>query len=248
MCVRFVEKTGRFLKRGLRNLLRWVYGDPRTNGRIWHYEDRATGKPARESQIGKRDRRMITSRMPKRVISTMLAAVLAITLIPSEVLPEAYAEPQNGDVQTSDDAARGQASSEAEQSSSTASDAAQSADVAADGSASADPSATAGDAAAQRPASVVSATERIADGAPAKADVEMTRVSVSLASGADGVQAVFSQGPLSFQVNADDPATAAVVGIDAHTDATDLVIPAEVVLSGEVYPVTRIIGGGGSVL
>ena len=191
---------------------------------------------------------MTTSRMPKRVISIMLAAVLAITLIPSEVLPEAYAEPQNGDVQKSDDTARGQASSEAEQSSSATSDAAQNADAAADGSASANSSATASDASAQRPASVVSATERIADDAPAKPSVEMTRASVNLSAGEDAPYAVFSQGPLSFQVNADDPASAAVVGVDAHTDATDLVIPAEVVLSGEVYPVTRMIGGGGSVL
>lgn len=237
MCVRFVERTGRFAKRGLRDRLGWVYGGSRTNGRIWHYEDRATGKPARELQIGKRDRRMTTSRMPKRVISIMLAAVLAITLIPSEALPEAYAAP------ASDAAASDGASAPSDGAAQKAQDAPDAAGGTPDAQDASD-----ADADIERPASVVSATERIADDAPAKPSVEMTRASVNLSAGEDAPYAVFSQGPLSFQVNADDPASAAVVGVDAHTDATDLVIPAEVVLSGEVYPVTRMIGGGGSVL
>lgn len=159
----------------------------------------------------------------------MLAAVLAITLIPSEALPEAYAAPAS-DAAASDGAAQE----------------AQDAPDAAGGTPDAQDASDA-DADIERPASVVSATERIADDAPAKPSVEMTRASVNLSAGEDAPYAVFSQGPLSFQVNADDPATAAVVGVDAHTDATDLVIPAEVVLSGEAYPVTRMIGGGGSV-
>lgn len=101
--------------------------------------------------------------------------------------------------------------------------------------------------ATKRPVAVVQSTERVAEGA-AKVPVEMTRASVSLTTGGAEAPAVFTQGPLSFQVNADDPTTAAVVGVVAETDATDLAIPSEVTLSGTVYPVTRIIGGGGSAL
>lgn len=189
---------------------------------------------------------MITTSTPKKALSIMLAAALALTMIPSEALPEAYAAPSSagagavaeGAAQEGVEAAQDQDAAETDIPSAADDPSSSAAGSAAD-AADAD--------AVQRPVAVVQSTERVAEGA-AKAPVEMTRASVSLATGEADAPAVFTQGPLCFQVNTDNPTTAAVVGAVAGADATDLAIPSTVTLSGTVYSVTRIIGGGGSAL
>lgn len=168
---------------------------------------------------------------PKRAISIMLAIVLAVTMIPSEVIPQAYAEPASDAVQTSDSAEASEAAAQDE--------ASEAPDATTNDSASDDAT---GAATSERPTNVVSATERITEDA-AKPTVDMTRASVALTK--EEVATVFAQGPLSFQVNADAPETVSLVGIASDTEITSVTIPDQVTQSGKNYTVTRIIPGGG---
>lgn len=165
-----------------------------------------------------------------KAISILLAAVLAITLIPSAALPQAYAQAADADAQTQNDA--------------TVSDEAQGAQDATDNANGAD-----ADAKPERPAGVVSSTERVAEGAAAaRADVEMTRASVALTSGEGAMPTVISQSGMSFLVN-EDADTVSLTGVDADLDTACLDIPAQITVSGKAYAVTNIrtllnLGGG----
>ena len=81
-----------------------------------------------------------------------------------------------------------------------------------------------------------SGTPEVAD------DIEITRTSVNLASDAT---TVFSYNGLVFAVNEDDPDTAACVDWTGTAPEGELQIPAQAVAAGKVYPVVRIMSGGG---
>ena len=182
---------------------------------------------------------MSTLRMPKRVISSMLAAVLAITLIPSDVLPEAYAASPEASASASDDA----------QANASAADAAKDTDASSQSS-DAQQTSSASDEQMARPVAVTNSTEPLnANAAKSdKSDVERVRATVSLNSG--DAQTLFSFAGLNYAANADGK-TATLVGVANTSLEGDITIPSEVVSNGITYAVTNIsstleLRGGGS--
>lgn len=156
----------------------------------------------------------------------MLAAVLAVTLIPSDVLPEAYAEPAR-DASASDAASASdvQTAGDAEAASSDAAAAGSDAEAAAASSA----------AEAERPA-VTSSTEPLS-GSPAKADVD--RITGTVALGEEDAATLFSFEGLSYSVNADG-ATATLTGVANTAAEGALCIPSAVADNAGRYTVTNI--------
>lgn len=180
---------------------------------------------------------MVKTSVPTRVLSVALAAALSCTLVPAEGI--AFADQPAEPIEQSAEAAQAVESAAGDEAV-----ADQAPESAADTAA---PEHMSQDVPVAAPA--VSGTEGAMEDAsaeqPAQADaVEITRTSVSLA---DEAATVFSTGGLVFQVNADDPDTAACIDWTGAAPQGALQIPAEAVAAGKVYPVTRIMVRGGGV-
>lgn len=178
---------------------------------------------------------MVKTSVPSRVLSVALAAALCCTMMPVQGIAHA-AESNDAITQNAaEDTAAESQSADAESAEPQASEAA-SADPA--------PGESDVDAAAARVNEDIPVAQGAAttEGASSNADIEITRTSVTL-----GEQAatVFSHNGIVFQVNADDPDTAACIGWTDRAPEGDLQIPEQAIAAGKAYPVTRIMTGGG---
>ncbi len=169
---------------------------------------------------------MVKTSVPTRVLSVALSAVLCCTLVPAEGMAfadEASRATEQGsaaEVATSDAAQAEDAAVEAD------------AQMTAEGRVNEEVPVAQSDA---------PAADAVSEGTPeAGSDIEITRTSVSLGAAA----IVFSYNGLVFQVS-EDGDTAACVGWTGTAPEGELQIPAQAVAAGKVYPVVRIMGGGG---
>lgn len=187
---------------------------------------------------------MVKTSVPTRVLSVALSAALCCTMMPAQGI--AFAEGSNDAITqnaTEDTTVESQA--EEPESAGAAPVETQASETAPADRASAEPVAEDNSAAAARVNEDVPVAQdaNATDGAaPAASDIEITRTSVTL-----GEQAatVFSHNGLVFQVNADDPGTAACIGWTDRAPEGDLQIPEQAIAAGKAYPVTRIMTGGG---
>ena len=177
---------------------------------------------------------MVKTSVSTRVLSVALSAALCCTVVPAEGL--AFADETNATTEQSAQASADEAA------------AAQANDVVeapADDAPAAPVDRVSEDvqvSAPEAPASEAAADEAASEGAPeVAADIEITRTSVNLASDAT---TVFSYNGLVFQVS-EDGDTAACVGWTGTAPEGELQIPAQAVAAGKVYPVVRIMSGGG---
>ncbi len=174
---------------------------------------------------------MVKTSVPTRVLSVALAAALSFTLLPCEGMAFAVES-----ISSADQSAEGVEGAQAQD----GQDADASADVPAEGAGAVDrvsedvelglPAASA---ASQGGAASENALE-------AATDIEITRTSVSLDAAAT---TVLSYNGLMFQVSADG--TASCIGWTGTAPEGELQIPAQAVAAGKVYPVVRIMSGGG---
>ena len=181
-----------------------------------------------------------------RVVACALTVMLAAGMVPSGAI--AYAAEDSGSAAGaaagSDDAAQGEGSSAAGSSSgATSAGDRVNEDVALDtsGSASGEGGANASsgsDEAASNGAASGGATKYTGAGSG------QTSADVSL----DGTAKVgtIEYGGLAYTINEDDPATVSVTGLASSAPKGDLVIPSQVVCGSDLYRVTKIARGGGS--
>ena len=187
-----------------------------------------------------------------RAVACVLTFVLAAGMVPSGAI--AYAAEDSGSAAGaaagSDDAAQGEGSSAAGPGSDSASGSGATSagdrvneDVALDASGSAS---GAGGANASSGSDEAASNGATSGGAAKYTGAGSGQTSADVSLDGSAKVGTIEYGGLAYTINEDDPATVSVTGLASSAPKGDLVIPSQVVCGSDLYKVTKIARGGGS--